>query len=69
MEGAKPEQLYQAHKVEVEEIEKLSREFDLSVDEVLQVIEKMALEGEHPRYVLEVLKDPELRQRISSISR
>ncbi|MFC2154589.1 hypothetical protein ACFLRC_03800 [Candidatus Altiarchaeota archaeon] len=69
MEGMNPEQLYQAHQEEVEEIERLSKEYKVSVEEVLGVIEKMALEGQNPRYVLEVLKDPELPQRLSSISR
>ncbi|MFH1721979.1 MAG: hypothetical protein ABH950_05180 [Candidatus Altiarchaeota archaeon] len=67
MKGINPNQLFEAHKEEVEEVEALCKEFGLPPERVLDVIEKIALAGPNPKYVLEVLRDPELRLRLKEI--
>ncbi len=65
MEGLHPEELYRAHKEEVEEIERLARAHGLPLEDVLSVVERLALESTPPRYVLEVLRDPHLEEQLT----
>lgn len=66
MEGLTPEQLYRAHHEEVAEIERLAKSHRLTVENVLAVVERLALESNPPRYVLEVLKDPRLADELQA---